>query len=256
MRLLAQTGTLARRSILNTIRQPATLSSILFPLLFMAVTSAGAGRAADIPGFPAKSYLDFYLASALLQGTLFGGIGSGSALATDIEQGFVRRLLLTPLQRPAILIGLAAGAMLIGGTQASIILVVGVIAGVRLKAGILGALVVIALAILISLAFSSVGALVAARTGSSEATQSVFPLFFILMVFSSYFMPREFITVGWFNTIAKYNPATYMIEGLRSPVVTGWSGREIGLALAAVLGICVVGFGAAAATLRTRLART
>lgn len=256
MILLTQTGTLAKRSILNTIRQPATLSSILFPLLFMAVTSAGAGRAADIPGFPAKSYLDFYIAGALVQGTLFGGIGSGSALATDIELGFIRRLLLTPLQRSAILVGLGAGAMFIGAIQAVTILVAGVIGGVRLVAGVPGAFVVIGLAIIISLAFSSIGALVAARTGSSEATQSMFPLFFILMIFSSYFMPRSFITVGWFRTIATYNPATYIIEALRSPIITGWDARALALGLAAIAGMSIVGFGGAAVTLRTRLERT
>lgn len=257
MKLLAQTATLARRSVINTFRQPASLvPAILFPLMFMAVTTAGAGRAADIPGFPARSYLDFYLAGALVQGTLLGGIAAGTALALDIEQGFVRRLLLTPMLRPAVLIGHVAGSMMIGIIQAVVILGAGVAAGARLEAGLAGAVVIVGLAVLVSLAFSSIGALIAARTGSSEATQSVFPLFFIVMIFSSYFMPRDFITVGWFKTIATYNPATYMIESMRSVITTGWDGRAIGLGLAAVAGIGVVGFGGAAAALRTRLART
>jgi ABC-2 type transport system permease protein len=250
-----QVGSLVKRSVLNTIRQPATLSSILFPLLFFAVTSAGAGRIAEVPGFPARSYKDFYLASVLVQGILFAGIGAGAALATDIEQGFVQRLLLTPLRRPFILVGLAGGAVMIGAIQATVILVVGVIAGVHIVTGVAGFFLVVALAVLVAIAFSGVGALVAARTGSSDATQSVFPLFFILMIFSSYFAPRNFIH-GWFKAIATYNPATYIIEGLRSPIIGGWDGHAIGLLLVAVLGFCVVGFGGAAATLRTRLART
>lgn len=257
MTLVSQTATLARRSVVNTFRQPASLvPAILFPLMFMAVTTAGAGRAADIPGFPAKSYLDFYLAGALVQGTLLGGIAAGTALAVDIEQGFVRRLLLTPMQRPAVLVGHVAGSMMMGVIQAVIILGAGVAAGARLRAGIAGAVVVVVFAVLVSLAFSSIGAFIAARTGSSEATQSVFPLFFIVMIFSSYFMPRNFISIAWFKQIATYNPATYMIEAIRSLVIAGWDGRALALGIAAIAGIAIVGFGGAAASLRTRLART
>ena len=253
-----QMGTLAKRSILTAVRQPAILATVLFPLLFMAVTSAGAARAADLPCFPAKSYLDFYVAGALVQGTLFAGIGSGSQLATDIELGFIRRLLLTPMQLPAVLVGLAAGAVFIGMIDAVAVLVASLIGGVRLTAGIPGLIVVVILSMLVALAFSSIGAFVAARTGSSDATQSVFPLFFILMIFSSYFMPRACLSDGWFKTIATYNPATYIIEALRSPMIHpgGWDARALALGLAAIGGVAVIGFGSAARTLRKTLERT
>src|SRR5207302_911322 len=119
------------------------------------------------------------------------------------------RLLLTPMQRPAVLIGHVSGAMLVGCIQGVVILGAGLIAGARVRAGIAGAVVVVALAMLVSLTFSSIGALIAARTGSSEATQTVFPMFFVIMIFSSYFMPRNFISVHWFRFIATYNPVTY-----------------------------------------------
>jgi len=242
---------------MNTVRQPAALvPAIVFPLMFMAVTTAGAGRAALIPGFPAKSYLDFYLAGALVNGTLLGGISAGTALAVDIEQGFVRRLLLTPMQRPAVLIGHVSGAMLVGFMQGTVILAAGVIAGARVRAGMAGAVLVVALAMLVSLSFSSIGALIAARTGSSEATQSVFPLFFVVMIFSSYFMPRNFIGVHWFRFIATYNPVTYMIESMRSLITHGWDPRALGLGFAAIFGLAALGFLGAASSLRTRLART
>lgn len=255
--LVSQTMTLARRSVLNTLRQPAALvPALLFPLMFMAVTTAGAGRASDIPGFPTDSYLDFYLAGALVQGTLLGGIAAGTALASDIELGFVRRLLLTPMQRPAVLVGHVTGSVLIGMIQAIAILGVGLLAGVDVKGGLLAIPAIIALTMCVSLCFSSVGAFIAARTGSSEATQSVFPLFFIILIFSSYFMPRDFIDIAWFKTIATYNPATYMIESIRSLIITGWDARALGLGLVAIGGVAAFGFGGAAASLRTRLART
>jgi ABC-2 type transport system permease protein len=256
--LFTQIGILARRSIKNTFRQPAALiPSILFPLLFMSVTTAGAGRIAEVPGFPAERYIDFYIAGALVQGTLFGGIAAGAALATDIELGFIRRLLLTPLQRPALLVAAGAGAMVVGAVQATVLLVGGIIGGVRIQTGALGFAVVIGLAMLTALAFSSLGSLIATWTGSSEATQTFFPFFFVMMIFSSYFMPRTFLS-GWFKSVATYNPATYIIEGIRSPITTqtGWQFRPIAYGLCAMFVMSAIGFGGAATALRTRLART
>lgn len=255
--LLEQTQMLARRSVRQTFSTPAAvIPSILFPLLFMAVTTAGAGGIASIPGFPARSYLDFYVAGALVQGTLFGGIAAGAQLATDIELGFIKRLLLTPLQRPALLVAAGAGAMVVGAVQSTVLLVGGVVGGVRLQTGFLGAVVVVGLGMLVALAFSSLGIFIAAWTGSSEATQVFFPFFFVMMIFSSYFMPRTFITAGWFKTIATYNPATYIIEGLRAPITTGWETRPILYGLLATGAMATIGFGGAASALRTRFART
>jgi ABC-2 type transport system permease protein len=259
VKLLTQTAVLARRSVFHTFRQPAALiPSLLFPLLFMAVTTAGAGRIDSLPGFReniARSYIDFYVAGALMQGTLFGGIGAGTALAVDIEEGFIRRLLLTPLQRPAVLIAAGAGAMVVGAVQASVLLVGGVIGGVHIATGVMGGVVVIGLAMLAALAFSSLGTFIAAWTGSSEATQTFFPFFFVMMIFSSYFMPRDYLS-GWFKAVATYNPATYIIEAMRSPITTGWTFTPILKGLVAIAAICAVGFGAGATLLRTRLART
>src|SRR5205807_9137438 len=107
----------------------------------------------------------------------------------------------------------------------AVILTAGIIAGARVRAGVGGIVLVVAFAMLVSLTFSSIGALIAARTGSSEATQSLFPLFFIVMIFSSYFMPRNFIGVHWFRFLATYNPVTYMIEAMRSLITHGLAPR-------------------------------
>ncbi len=256
MRIWQQVRLLAIRSIKQTFRQPASLvPSILFPLLFMAVTTAGASPIAALDDFPARAYLDFYVAGALVQGTLFGGIGAGTQLATDIEIGFIKRLLLTPLIRPAILVAAGAGAMVVGAVQSAILLTGAVIGGARVETGFVGAIVVIGMAMLVALAFSSLGSLIATWTGSSEATQTFFPFFFVLMIFSSYFMPRTFLA-GWFKTVATYNPATYIIEGIRAPITTGWELGPIVYGFIAIFGMAVVGFGGATAALRIKLART
>ena len=56
--------------------------------------------------------------------------------------------------------------------------------------------------------------------------QGFFPLFFVLLFLSSMSLPRPLIEQDWFRTIATYNPVSYLIEGVRSLIITGWDGRR------------------------------
>ena len=255
--LAAQVGLLARRSVRRTFRQPAlVVPTILFPLMLLGLNSAGLSGAAKIPGFPGSSYLDFALAVTFMQGALFAATTAGTELATDIETGFLNRLQLTPLRGLAILAGQLAGALAIALTGAVAYLVVGVIAGVSVKAGVGGAFVLLALALLIALGFAGIGALMAARTGSAEAVQGLFPLLFVTFFLSSLNLPRPLIGVGWFRTVATWNPVSYLVEGLRSLVVTGWDGTALWRGFLTATLIAAVGLLGASQALRTRLGRT
>ncbi len=103
-----QTGALARRSVLDTLRLPqAWVPSIFFPLTLMAIfTGSFADTFSRVPGFPdVPSFLDFAIAGAIVQGILIGGTSAGAAFATDIEGGFFDRLVASPVSRAAILLG-------------------------------------------------------------------------------------------------------------------------------------------------------
>ena len=64
----------------------------------------------------------------------------------------------------------------------------------------------------------------------------VFPLFFVLFFLSSMNMPRDLIEVDWFRTVATYNPVSYLVEGVRSLIITWWDAE----ALALIFGIVVL----------------
>jgi ABC-2 type transport system permease protein len=252
-----QVGMLARRSVVRTLRQPAmVIPSLAFPLLLLAINAAALDSATDLPGFPADSYLDFALAIPFVQGALFSANSAGTNVAIDIETGFLNRLALTPLRRLALLIGQLAGIIALGLIQALTFVVVGVIAGAGIKSGVLGALVIVALSLVTSLAFGSIGAFVALRTGSGEAVQGVFPLFFAALFLSSMAMPRNLIETDWFRTVADWNPVTYILEGVRSLVIVGWDGEALALGFACAGGMALVAILAASSALRTRMVRT
>jgi len=95
-----------------------------------------------------------------------------------------------------------------------------------------------------------------ARTGSAEAVQGVFPLMFTVFFLSSMNMPRNLIGVHWFRTVATWNPVSYLVEGMRSLVITGWDATALLRGLGVGVVILVLSFWAASRALATRMART
>ncbi len=255
--LVEQVGVLARRSITRTLRQRGLLVfPLVFPLVLFAVNAAGLGAATRLPGFPVRDYKDFALAVPFMQGALFVAIAAGTDLARDIETGFLNRLALTPLRGAALLAGHLGGALLLGLVQSVIYLLVGVAVGVGIASGPGGVLVLIALSMLIAFAFGGLGALVALRFGSGEAVQGFFPLLFVLLFLSSSNLPRNLIETDWFRSIATYNPVSYLIEGIRSLIITGWDAQALVLAFGIALAILGLALAASGLALRTRLVRT
>jgi ABC-2 type transport system permease protein len=153
-------------------------------------------------------------------------------------------------------VGQLAGVLALGAIQATTFLVVGLIAGASIQSGLAGALVIAALALLISLGFGSIGAFVALRTGSGEAVQGIFPLMFAALFLSSMALPRDLIQQDWFRTVATWNPVSYILEGIRSLVITGWDGEALAYGFGCAAAIAVVALVAASAALRTQMART
>ena len=254
--LFTQISAIALRSILRTTRQPAVLvSAILFPMMFFAVNAYGLDAATSIPGFPADSYLDFAFAFPLVQASLFGSITAGSDLARDIESGFFDRLALTPMRPVALLAGMLAGVVALGLLQGVVFLAVGLLMGVEVSSGFLGMVVLVLLTVLVALGFGGVGAILALRTGSVEAVESAFPLFFVVIFMSSINLPRDLIEADWFRFIATINPISYLVEGLRSLVITGWDPQALLLGFGCAAGIIVLSLAGAGASLRTRVAR-
>jgi ABC-2 type transport system permease protein len=257
MSLVAQVGHIGRRSVLRTLRQPANvIFPFVFPMMLLAVTSAGLSSATKIPGFPSDSFLAFFLAFPFIQGALFATMNAGTDLARDIQSGFLNRLALTPMRGAALIAGQLAGIATMGFVQAVFYLSVGLIVGVHLASGVAGAAVLLVLATMIAIAFGSLGAFFALRTGSGEAVQGLFPLLFVCLFLSSMNLPRNLIEIDWFRFAATVNPVSYLIEGVRSLIITGWDGQALALAFGVAGLLFLSSIAAGAWTLRMRLTRT
>jgi ABC-2 type transport system permease protein len=247
---------ISSRQIKRIVRRPQTLTPIfLVPTMFLIVTSGGAARAIDLPGFPhVDSFFQFALAGAIVQSTMLGGLMTGIALAMDVDGGFFDRMIVAPIPRSALVIGRVAGTAVIALFQASLYLALGVIFGAPIEAGIPAVLVILVLAALSS---ASLGGLAVALSLRAQAqwVQGMFPLVFVIIFLSSAFFPRALLH-GPAKTIAAYNPISYLAEGIREPIISGLSATVELKAFAVGLGLALFTTGVAILALRVRLGGT
>jgi ABC-2 type transport system permease protein len=251
---LRQYLALSRRAVVNTFRQPtAILPALTFPLLFMALTSAAFERSTNLPGFPeVDSFLQFLIATSIVQGTLFGSVAAGTAMATDIENGFFERLIAAPSSRGSILVGRVMGAAVLAFLQAWVFVAVAAVFGLRVESGIAGVLLIAVAVAVLGAGVGSIAMSFALRTGSAEAVQGSFPLLFAGLFLSGAFFPRDLMD-GWFATVAGYNPFTYLIEGLRTLVIEGFDASQFATAVGIAAAIFAAGMALSSAALRRRL---
>ena len=214
----------------RTLRQPASaIPPLVFPMALLAVNAGGLRASTLLPGFPTDSFLAFALAVPFIQGALFSTMNAGTDLARDIQTGFLTRLSLTSLRGSALLAGQLAGIVALGLVQAAFYIAVGLACGVRFASGVGGIFVLLAFAAVVSLGFGALGSFMALRTGSGESIQGLFPLLFVFLFISSMNTPRNLIAVHWFKVAATINPVSYLIECVRSLIITGWDTRALAL---------------------------
>jgi ABC-2 type transport system permease protein len=255
--MLLQAATLGRRAVVRTARQPANVVfPLIFPMLLLAVNAGGLKAETNLPGFPTDSFLAFALAVPFVQGALLATVNANVEFARDIQTGFLNRLALTPVRGLVLLVGQLGGLLTIALIQAVFYLVVALAFGVRLETGFAGAGLLLVLEAMIALAFASFGSWAALRTGSTEAVQGLFPVFFVFLFLSSMNIPRNLIETTWFRWVATANPVSYLIEAVRSLVIADWHWQTIGLGFAVAAALSLVGFALATHALVGRLART
>lgn len=242
------------RSVKQTFRRPQLLAPIIvFPTLLLAVQTGGAGQAVNLPGFPpVQSFLQFMLAGAIVQSAILAGNSGAIALAIEIETGFTDRLLSAPIARFTIVLGRLAGTCALALLGTLWFFAIGLAFGAHIEGGVGGALVAMAIAAAAALAIGGIVAAIALRTGNTSVVQGLFPLVFVVLFLSTAFFPQG-LMVEPAKTIAVYNPLSFIVEGIRDPIVSGVSGTDLLDAVLSILGIAVLSVFLSSRALRYRL---
>jgi ABC-2 type transport system permease protein len=236
---------LTKRAIREALRTPeATIPLLFIPVFFLMVNLGQFGKQfKGEPWLKGQNYGAFQLPLSLVFAAI--SIGSALAMVAEIENGYFDKFLVAPIGRTTILLGRLAADFLRNLVTASVVLGIGLVIGVEVKAGVLGAVLVVVLCALFGVAYGSAAILVALRTRSTQAVNMSSLIFFPLLFLAPTSVPRDHMQ-GWLRVATRFNPVTYVIEGLRSLILDGWSAPKlvaclltIGISTVLILGLSV-----------------
>ena len=248
---LADCVGIATRSIRAVPREMEfVVPALVVPVFFYAINIgaleplAEAGTAVDFKAFQLPVAITFAVT----------GLSRASALVTDIQNGYFDRLLMTPIRRLSLLLGLMMADLFLIITLSLPVIAMGYIVGVRFDTGVPGIILFVLMAGLWGLAFTGFPYAIALKTGNPAAVNTSFVLFFPFMFLTTSFLPMDVLS-GWLQTIAKWNPVTYLLAGMRSLLYGGWDAYDIALGFLSIAIVGTVSMTLAFAALRGRLSR-
>ena len=228
---------LGRRAVREIVKLPAaTVPTLFIPLFFLAVNVGQVSRTFNsetAPFLMGQSYVAFQVPVSLVFAV--STATSGLALVTDIDLGYFDKLLVAPIRRTSIVLSLLAADFVRGLITSTLVLLLGLAFGMRVASGVGGAVLVVLLAALWGVAYAGIGQAIALKTRNVQTTNASFILFFPLLFLTPNFVPFELLAEPM-QTLARLNPVSYVIEGLRSLILEGFVLQDVLVCLAVILG--------------------
>jgi ABC-2 type transport system permease protein len=200
------------------------ITRALQPLLWLFIfgTAVRHAHAFDVGDL---DYRAFLAPGVMAQAALFVAIFFGLAVIWERDVGLLQRLLATPLPRTAIVLGKAFGAAVRATAQGILLLIVVLLAGFGLHPspiGVVGALLMLALG---TAAFAALSMFIASLVKSRERFMGIGQLVTMPLFFASSALYPLAIMPTWLQYLARINPLTYEVQGLRQMLTGTGSGR-------------------------------
>jgi ABC-2 type transport system permease protein len=212
----------------------ALIPSLFIPIFFFFVNANSLGAIAKSPGFPNVSYRDFIAPVAMFTAVFFSAGNAGIEMVQDISNGYFKKLMIMPINRLAILLGRLTEVAIQAVMQGLIVLVLLLAVGVNFRTGFFGIISIFVILILFAMAWSCVSMIAALRTQNARLVQSMFVIVFPFLYITTSQAPKSRLSPT-FRVLSSYNPVTYVIEGVRALVISGWSDPAIPEAFATVV---------------------
>jgi ABC-2 type transport system permease protein len=236
MPLVHQSWILGRRALREALRTPDSLIPTLFiPIFFLVVNTGQAGKVFpdDTPFLDGQTYAAFQLPVSLLLAASFGS--AALYLVEEIEGGYFDKLRAAPISRSAIVLGRLYAEFFKSIAISTAMIVIAFAFGVRIQSGFLGYLLLMLMISLWAVVFSGFMQLIALKTRSAAATNAGGLIFFPLLFLTPNFVPRSMLTRPM-EVAATFNPVTYLMEAIRSLVISGFDWEAIGKGFAVIAG--------------------
>ncbi len=247
MSVLSDTRYLFIRALKKLIRNPILIFFSLFqPIIFLVLFTQLFTKFASVPGlFPAGiTYLSYATAGILLQNAFSSALQSGTSIVEDLNSGFLQKMLVTQVSRPAILLGRLSTDAFRVTVQSVIILALAYLLGFRVETGVLGILLILFIIAAFGLAWSGISLALGLRTKSAETVFGIgafltFPLLFM----STALVPLTAMP-SWIQDVSNYNPISFAVNSVRDlslPNYFSWSAEVSAFVVIALIAILTMG---------------
>jgi ABC-2 type transport system permease protein len=202
-------------SMLFTLVQPMLFWLIFFGNLFQ--------RAADAQVMQAPSYISFLAAGVVVMTVLNNGLAGGVDLLFDKENGFLERLMSTPINRTSVVLSRFLFVTTITCLQVLVILGVAWCFDVHPVTGLPGIAVILLISMLFGVGLTAISMALAFSVKSHGDFFSVLGFLSLPMIFlSSALVPLQAMP-AWMSMLAKFNPMTWAIDAVRPLILSGWA---------------------------------
>jgi ABC-2 type transport system permease protein len=245
MTLLSDTRYIFVRYLQKLVRNPILLFFSLFqPIIFLVLFTQLLSRFSSLIPLQGGSYLEFATAGILLQNAFGSALQSGNSIVADIDSGYLQKMLVTPVKRPAILLGRLTSDAFRVVVQSAIILVLAYALGAFVTTGIIGILLIFFTIAFFGLAWSGISLAIGMRTRSAETVFAIggfltFPLLFL----STALFPLDFMPT-WVQDISMFNPISYAVNAIRVLMTTGYDWSTILSSWGVIALVAIITLGA------------
>jgi ABC-2 type transport system permease protein len=194
------------------------VGSLLMPIFFLAFLGLPMSFASQIPVPEGVGYLDFLAPGIVGMTLLFAGTMSGASVIWDKEFGFLKEVLVAPVNRFSVILGRSLGGMTTAIIQALIIVGIAVAMGVQLSS-VPGFLLAILVMIFTCATFTGFGLIIATKLGNLEGFMAIMNLIvFPIFLLSGALFPIQSMP-SWLRYIMYIDPLTYGVDGLRGTLI-------------------------------------
>lgn len=234
-RYAQETAALTRRWFLHLSRQPySILFSIVQPIFWLVLFGNTFRRVIQNPAFGTADYLSFMTASVITMTVVGNSLMAGIPLLMDRDFGFLNKLLTAPISRTSILTSRFLFVNVVNWVQVTMILLLAMAMGVEVAHGWRGVLEIYLMTSLLALGITLISlslAFVLHHHGEFFAIVGFLNL--PLVFLSSALVPLDLMP-AWLRWMARLNPMTYAIDGIRALILSGWHGLPMSTILVAL----------------------
>lgn len=196
------------------------VSRAIQPIFWLGIFGEALSKVRAIPT-PGSTYLQYITPGILTQSVVFVAIFYGLYIIMDRDTGILQKLLVTPTPRLALVWGKMISAGVRGLSQALIVFIFAMILGIQLHITILSIAGVILIVLLGAGFFTGLSMSIAAIVKTRERFMGIGQVITLPLFFASNAIYPIAIMPGWLQVVAKINPLSYMVDGLRALTLSG-----------------------------------